>query len=320
MIEIKQYSNSFQQEWDSFCRNSKTPLFMFERNYMDYHKDRFIDHSFMFYKDDELIAVLPANIKDDNLYSHGGLTYGGFITSSKMKQHIMNDCFDILIDYCKKNGISKIYYKVIPHIYSNQSADEPLYSLYINNAELVKIEASTCLNLHSPLKMPKGRKAQIKRAIREGVTISEGNTLEDFNEFIELENSVLKERHNTTAVHTGAELKLLYDRFPENIHLFKSIHDGNFIAGTVVFEYGTVVHTQYMAANEEAREIGALDLAVSEVINKYKWDEMNPNKKDWLDFGISTENNGRYLNEGLISQKEGFGGRTLIYQMWSLNI
>ena len=61
-------------------------------------------------------------------------------------------------------------------------------------------------------------------------------------------------------------------------------------------------------------EIGALDLAISTVIDTYR------DSKKWLDFGISTEDGGHYLNEGLISQKEGFGGRTNIYQTWKLNI
>jgi len=74
------------------------------------------------------------------------------------------------------------------------------------------------------------------------------------------------------------------------------------------------VHTQYMAANETAREIGALDLTIATVMETYK------DSKDWLDFGISTEDAGHILNEGLISQKEGFGGRTNIYQTWRIII
>ena len=31
--------------------------------------------------------------------------------------------------------------------------------------------------------------------------------------------------------------------------------------------------------------------------------------KRWFDFGISTEDDGRILNQGLIEQKEGFGAR-----------
>ena len=42
--------------------------------------------------------------------------------------------------------------------------------------------------------------------------------------------------------------------------------------------------------------------------------------KEYFDFGISTENNGMYLNEGLISQKEGFGSRIVCYQTWKVNI
>ena len=69
-----------------------------------------------------------------------------------------------------------------------------------------------------------------------------------------------------------------------------------------------------MAANDEARLIGALDFAVATVIEKYKA------SKKWLDFGISTEHGKIYLNEGLCSQKEGFGGRTDVYEIWELNL
>ena len=170
------------------------------------------------------------------------------------------------------------------------------------------------MNLKNPLKMPKGRKAQISRAKREGVVIEVLTELKDYEAFIDLENEVLEARHETHAVHTAAELKMLHDRFPENIHLFAAMKDQQMIAGTVVFEYDRAIHTQYMAANEEARQIGALDLAVATVMDKYR------ESKEWLDFGISTEHGRIYLNEGLIAQKEGFGGRTGVYEIWELQI
>jgi len=313
MIEIEQYTHDKEQEWDDFCNNAKNSLFMFNRRYMEYHSDRFHDHSLMFRNDGELIALLPMNDVGEELFSHGGLTYGGFITGSKMKQHLMDDCFDALINYCKDKCYKKLLYKPIPHVYHTQAAEEDKYSLYINGAKLLSIEASTVINLSEPLKMPKGRKAQISRARREGVIIEELCEDKDFEAFIELENRILMEKHGFNAVHTGKELALLHGYFPENIHLVGATLEGELIGGTVIFEYGTVVHTQYMATNEKAREIGALDLAVSSVINKYKGNKL------WLDFGISTEDGGRYLNEGLISQKEGFGGRTNVYEKWELN-
>ena len=48
--------------------------------------------------------------------------------------------------------------------------------------------------------------------------------------------------------------------FPENIKLFVAKYKEQMIAGTLLFVYPNVVHTQYMAANEVAREIGGLDL------------------------------------------------------------
>lgn len=310
MIRVELYQSEKKEIWDNFINDSKNGIFMFNRNFIEYHKDRFTDNSLLFYDEDKLISVLPASIKDGIVYSHGGLTYGGFISSFDMKQHHMNDCFTALKDYSKQNSIKEIIYKHIPHIYHKQPAEEDIYSLYYTNAQIMKIEASTVLKLTNPLKMPKGRKAQVGRARREGVIIQESK---DYTSFIQLENKVL-ERHETKAVHTDSELELLTNYFPDNIKLIAAFYKNKMIAGTVLFVYENVIHTQYMAANEIAREIGALDLTIATVIEKYK------DTKKWLDFGISTEDSGHYLNEGLISQKEGFGGRTNIYQTWKILI
>lgn len=314
MISVIRYTEAEKTRWNQFNSAAKNSLFMFDREFMDYHKDRFQDHSLLFYEDDELIAILPMSQREQILISHGGLTYGGFITGTKMKQHTMNDCFAQLLQYAAVNGIEKIVYKTIPHIYHEQPAEEDRYALFINRASVLKVEASTVINLRQPLKMPKGRKAQISRAKREGVTVVELTEPEDFERFITLENQVLSQHHDTKAVHTGQELALLHSRFPEKLHLLGAMKDGKLIAGTVLFEYGQVVHTQYMAANDLARQVGALDLTISTVIERYK------NQKLWLDFGISTEAGGMYLNEGLIAQKEGFGGRTNIYETFVLQI
>lgn len=309
-MQIKKYCDGDKKVWNEFLKNSKNGIFMFNRDFMEYHKDRFTDNSLLFYEEDKLMAIFPASIKDGILSSHGGLTYGGFITNNDMKQHHMNEMFIALKEYAKQNEIKEIIYKNIPHVYHKQPAEEDIFSLYFNKAEILKIEASTVVDLDQPLKMPKGRKAQVGRARREGVEVRESN---DFETFISLENQVLV-RHEAKAVHTPSELHLLQGYFPENIKLLGAFYKGQMIAGTVLFIYENAIHTQYMAANDTAREIGALDLTISSVIENYK------TTKKWLDFGISTEDMGHYLNEGLISQKEGFGGRTNIYQTWRVKI
>lgn len=310
---LQRYKAEDRVQWDSFNAASKMPLFMFSRDYMEYHKDRFTDNSLMVFDEakDELIAIFPASLSDGVLSSHGGLTYGGFIIGNSVKQHTINEIFVELIKYAKEKGIGKVIYKTIPHIYHKQGAEEDIYALFLNNARILKIEPATVITLNDLLKMPKGRKAQIGRARREGVEVKES---EDFGSFIALENSVLAEYHGTKAVHSGEELSYLKSCFPERIRLFVALFKGQMIAGTVLYEYENVIHTQYMAANEMGREIGALDLTIATIIEDYK------DRKAYLDFGISSEENGRILNEGLISQKEGFGGRTNVYTTWEMTI
>ena len=284
---------------------------MFNRNFMDYHADRFKDNSLLFYDEDELIALLPASRHDHELRSHGGLTYCCFLTNERMKQPKMLACFEALKQYMREKNITKLIYKTIPHIYHKSPSEEDLYALYKNNAKLVKAEPSTTVLLKNPFKMPKGRYSQITRAKREGVCVLPSP---DFDTFINLENSVLEAHHHTHAVHAAEELKLLKSRFENEIQLWAAHYNGEMIAATLLFVYDNVVHTQYLAANETARKIGGLDLLIKTVMDKFV------SSKTYFDFGISTENNGQLLNEGLIRQKEGFGGRTVCYYTWEINV
>ena len=314
MIQIRKYTDEDAAIWNAFNRSAKNYLFMFDRNYMDYHRDRFQDFSLLFFYKEKLAALFPASQHGNTLISHGGLTYGGFITDSNMKQHIMNDFVPALCDYCRNHHIEKIIYKAIPHIYHKQAAEEDRYALFVNGFRLSAVDVSSYLNLRNSLKMPKGRKAQIKRAAREGVQVQQTDTAEAYEQYIALVNCVLEARHGVHAVHTAQELKLLHEKFPENIHLFLASFQGTVIAGAVVYEYDTCIHIQYMAADDTARKIGALDSVVCHIANLYS------HKKDWLDFGISTEHGNDVFNEGLARQKESFGGRTGVYEIWEKNL
>lgn len=312
MITIKKYTTKDVVVWDAFVDASKNGTFMLKRGYMDYHADRFEDHSLMFYDDDELVALLPASLHGMELRSHGGLTYGGVISCCTMKQHTMNECFVSLKNYLLSNNIKQLSYKAIPYIYHRYPCQEDLYALWHNGAHLIRRDVSTIIDLSvPPIKLPKGRKAQIARAKREGIIVELSS---DFEKFIELENSVLTQYHQTVAVHTGAELTLLHSRFPDNIRLLIATHHQEMIAGVVLFIYDNLVHTQYMANSEYGRANGGLDLIISTIMEEYKSD------KKYLDFGISTEEAGKVINHGLISQKESFGGRSIVYDFYELMI
>ena len=84
MFEVRQYTREQVLEWNNFVENSKQGTFLFNRAYMDYHADRFLDCSLMVYRKGLLYALLPANKVDTAFYSHQGLTYGGLLTNTKV--------------------------------------------------------------------------------------------------------------------------------------------------------------------------------------------------------------------------------------------
>ena len=224
MIRIEQYTPVRQAAWDDLIDHSKSPMFMFKRGFMEYHADRFQDFSLLFFNEkDELLAVLPASRHGDGVCSHGGLTYGGFFTRPETKQHHINECVSALAAYLKKKGIARLLYKSVPYIYFQLPAEEYLWPLLQQGAQLSRTDIASVIDLQNPLKIVKGRKAQANRAKREGVTIAPS---EDYETFIRLENEVLQSRHHTTAVHSAEELKLLKTRFPQNIALWTAQYQG----------------------------------------------------------------------------------------------
>jgi len=309
---ITLYNKDYKLEWDSFIYKAKNGHFFFLRDYLEYHSDRFEDFSFLIFNDDhELVAVMPANRNGNVLYSHQGLSFGGIITNYKMNTPMMLNIFKELLFVLKKNDIKKLIYKAIPHIYHKFPAEEDLYALFRVNSRLIRRDVSTTIDLSRGFKFQERRLRAIKKAMKNNVLVNETENIDGYWKIL---NEVLHQKYSTSSVHTLEEICYLKSKFPDNIKLFTSSFQGEIVAGTLIFENDTICHTQYLAASEIGKKIGALDLVISKLIfDKYR------NKK-YFDFGISTENGGLLLNEGLISQKEGFGGRAITYDFYEVEI
>lgn len=312
-IEIVKFESSLKNQWDQFISNSKNGTFLFYRDYMEYHSDRFTDFSLMFFKKKRLIALLPASIKDNILTSHSGLTFGGIVSSREMRASYMLEIFDELIRYSKSKDIKKIIYKVIPNIYHQIPADEDLYALFLNNAELIRRDLSSTIQMDKNIKYNKGRKWSVKKSKDFGLEVKRSY---DFNLFISLEEKILKTKYNVKPTHTSEEIEMLANRFPENIKLFGAFKEDKMLAGVIVYESNTVAHTQYIASTDEGKEYFAQDLILDYLIRDYYKDK----EKRYFDFGISTEDNGRYINLGLAQYKEGFGASSVIYDFYKIDL
>ena len=315
-MNIKIYEKSDVDTWNNFVDGAKNSHFFFNRGYMDYHSDRFKDFSLMIYNDKgKLISILPANVSENDgkkfLISHGGLTFGGFLTNENMKVETMLEIFDDVKIFLQQQNFSSIIYKCIPYIYWRYPSEEDKYALFIHDAKLIRRDVSTTIYLPQKYNYSRDRKYRLGKSKKNNVAVNKSDSYEDF---INLENEILSKYHSTQAVHSKFELRLLAERFPQNIKLFIGGIDKKILAGAVVFEIGDTVHTQYLANSDEGRKIGALDAVIDYLLN-----EVYPDKK-YFDFGISNENAGRYLNRGLIAQKEGFGARAVVHDFYELKI
>lgn len=130
MFDIVRYSADRKREWNTFVFAARNATFLIDRNYMDYHSDRFADHSLMFYKGGALYAVMPANESGGVFYSHQGLTYGGLIMADTVTAADTVSLFSELNAYLAGCGIHKVVYKAIPWIYHRVPSEEDVYAIF----------------------------------------------------------------------------------------------------------------------------------------------------------------------------------------------
>ena len=339
MISICRYTQNKQTEWDDFVKVSKNGTFLFLRSYMDYHSDRFQDHSLMFYNEkNRLIAVLPANIKTastltpklstlnsqpstlnsqpSTLHSHQGLTYGGFVLSPEIHISEVGELFRLTISYLKENGICEWNYKQIPYIYHLIPSQEEDYWLWRYNATQKACNMMTVIDFKSTINdiSSSRKRTYFNKLNRQGYTVIFDADIRDFWPILE---DNLMERFSSHPVHSLSEIELLKQRFPDNIVCCTVKNpDGITIAGTLLFITQQVVRTQYISASHEGKRSNALDYLMLTLIRHYG---NNPQYR-YFEFGTSMAEDGINLNEGLILQKEGFGGRAVACKIFTINI
>ena len=232
VIRIERYNPCHQREWDEFVETAKNSSFLHRRAYMDYHSHRFADYSLMAYQGERLVALLPANREGNVLYSHRGLTYGGWIMPLlHFNVVVMLQVMDAAVSYLKADGISEMEYRAMPHIYHSYPAEEDLYALFRHGAELTVSNVSTTIDLRCPLHFNTGAKSSVACARKNGVVVAESERWADYWQIL---SQLLKERYDATPVHSLEEMQLLKSRFPEQIRLYAAEKDGELLGGIVI--------------------------------------------------------------------------------------
>lgn len=311
MIKVIKYNSKLKTDWDNFVDGSKNSTFLFKRDFLEYHKHLFKDYSLLIYDNKKLIGLLPACIENNKkVISHNGLTYGGLIVSKSVKLNTYLKGFKYLLAYLFQNNIEILIYKAIPIFYTIYPSQEEEYALFLVGAKNVRTDTSITIDNSAPLPFQTRRKRSIKSSLKKKFTIKDDNNFRLFWNDILIPN--LKKRFNTKPVHRINEIEYLAKIFPKNITQINIYNEENIIAGCTIFETETTAHAQYISANDYGRSSGALDEIFDFLISKkYK-------HKKYFDFGICNENHGKFINNGLLDWKEGFGGRTFVHKFFKI--
>lgn len=301
--------------WDEMVDTSRNATFLHRRGYMDYHADRFTDHSIIAELDGKPVALLPANIDGDTLCSHGGLTYGGWLLPRhKVNANEMGPLMEALRLYCRSLGLTAIDYKPVPYIYASLPAQEDAYWLWRAGAVMTECNLATVIDLEANPGFNAAQRRKLRKGSSSGATYSELTDDAEIAEFHAMLAECLHDRHDVAPVHSAAELTLLHSRFPEQIRFHAMRLRGEIHAGVCSYDTGRVRHLQYIATTAEGRRLDLLTPLMAALIGS------TPAGTRFFDFGTSNEDHGRYLNPGLLRQKWELGGSGVAYPRYRLTI
>ncbi len=312
MFEIRRYTTEDKLLWDRYVSRARNATFLFYRGYMDYHADRFQDFSLLFYKNGKLYALLPAHRRGTTLYSHFGLTYGGLLMDIRVTAADTCALFEELNDWLQAQGFRKVVYRPVPWIYHVHPSEEDLYAIYWKcGARLRSRNIGTTIFMQQRQRWRKDHLRRLRKAKDSGISVRSNAPLDEFWQIL---NENLMDRFQAKPVHTLEEIELLKSRFPNNIIQYSAYKDGHIVGGILFYITAQVVHGQYSSTNAEGKELGAME-AIYERVMYHDYPQY-----PYLDFGSSTEQNGSILNEGLIAHKEGYGGRSVVYDTYEWDL
>src|SRR5947209_19917840 len=111
----------------------------------------------------------------------------------------MFSVFDALESYRAGAGVRSLIYKPVRHIYHRRPAEEDLYALFRNGAELVRRDISAAIDYTSPAAATPVRRASVRKAQEANLDVAESD---EWEAFWDLLTAVLWSQHSLKPVHS----------------------------------------------------------------------------------------------------------------------
>jgi len=306
---VQLYQPKFAANWNAFVGQAKNATFLFHRDFMEYHQDRFDDYSLVVTDQDKWVAILPANKVGNEIYSHQGLSYGGLLVLPNIRTVDYFAIFSSLCQFLIANEITQLNLKALPRIYEQSFSDELYQALYVTKAQQTRSDLFLVVDKNEPYQPNRNRKRALKVAQELGIKIKEETQYDSFWDEVLTPN--LQQRFGVNPVHSLAEITQLATAFPQHIKLLNAYLDGELKAGCVLFIMPNVVHFQYSSGTDDRMDTAALDVLFNYVIQRY-------HPTHHVSFGNVSEQNGLKINQGLAYWKESFGAKPIVQTYWTL--
>jgi Acetyltransferase (GNAT) domain len=303
--------------WDNLVDRSCNGTFLHTRRFVSYHRTRFRDRSLLLEdRRGRVVGVFPAAESPADhqvVISHPGLSYGGVVHDGSVRGASMIAVLEGIAQHYRSLGYRKLRYKAVPAIYHSIPAQDDIYALFRLGAHRYRSDLSATIDLSGRGRVAQRRERSRRRALAEGVFTEENwDEVAAFWRVLELN---LACRHGVSPVHSLDEIRMLHDRFPEDIVLIVAWISGELAGGAVLFATGPVLHMQYTATTERGRDASATDLVMEQAI------ELAAKRGcRFFDFGVNTVNDGRALNQDLYRFKVSFGAGGVIYDHYELDL
>ena len=266
---------------------------------MEYHADRFVDHSLMIWNESELVACFPAHVIDNGLRSHRGLTYASLLVDKEESQ--FDQILAELIHYAKQQQFDSLELKLPPAFY-NQKFESELKKLKAAGFKLISESVDVVVDLTKEWQPSAKKTIGYRNGKFDQLELVKEGSLKVF--WTELLEPQLKARHNASPVHSLEEIEKLQDLFPQSISQYIIKHQEEAVSGITLFDFDHILKIQYAAGNKKGFELNAMDFLYLEIINEAK-----QQGRKYVDLGTVNHPDGS-LNEGLLRFKKQLGAVT----------
>ena len=301
-IEFIEYHSKDNQKWDEIVKLSNSYSFLHERNYMEYHKNRFQDLSFFVKIQNELVGVIPGTILKNDYSSHSGLTFGGLIikpNKSSQNYEIMEN----FIMHLNNSGVKNIRISRMPDMYKDSIDDGDMYALIKNGFKIGRFSLSQVINLKNGYKLPSHKQRGANKAKRDGLRIS---ICDDSRQVLALAEFNTKRKYGAQITHSYSEMNSLISKFPKNIKCYEVHDSAEMVCGAILYKSKNVNHLQYLASSGRGRKLRGQDYLMEYLL------ELTLKEEKYFSFGSSTESHGLKLNENLMKAKEEYGAYSVV--------